>query len=225
MNIIFDIKAFEKKFLNITEYSLGFLDGIHGGKTIFLEKFSQGVIKVLQMYIDSEARTNPQSLHHVYEWYQTGSPEARLFDIHPSVNRGGVSFAFSFKQSQSLSKDSNEPFYDKAKIMEEGKSITISPKNATALSFNINGEQIFSKKPVTIENPGGDYVEGSFKDIIDQFFNSYFTQSFLRSSGLYEYLQKPNTYKHNLPVGAIKGRATGYETGFRWITGARIGVE
>jgi hypothetical protein len=225
MKVALDIKAFEKKLLNITEYSLGFLDGIQGGKTIFLEKLGEGIVKVLQLYIDSEARTNPQSLHHVYEWYKVGSPEARLFDILPSVNRGGISFNFAFKQSQSLSNNSNEPFRDKASIMEKGTPIVIKPKNGVVLSFDIDGEQIFTRKPITIDNPGGDYVEGGFKDIIDQFFKSYFTQAFLRSSGLYEYLNKPSAYKHNLPAGSIRGRAAGYETGFRWITGARIGVE
>jgi hypothetical protein len=225
MRVAFDAKAFEKKLLNITEYSLGFLDGVQGGKTVFLEKFSDGVVKVLQLYIDAEARTNPQSLHHVYEWYKTGSPEARLFDILPSVNRGGISFNFAFKQSQSLSNNSREPFRDKASIMEQGKSIIIKPKNGVALSFDVDGEQVFTRNQVTIDNPGGDYVEGAFKDVVDQFFKSYFSQAFLRSSGLYEYLSKPDAYKHNLKSGSIKGRVAGYETGFRWITGARIGVE
>lgn len=225
MKPTFDIKMFEKKLLNITEYSIGFLDGVQGGKTIFMENFGKGIIEVLKLYIDAEARSNPQSLHHVYEWYRTGSPQARLFDIHQSVNRGGISFMASFSQSQSLSNNSNEPFYDKATIMEKGQPITITPKNGVALTFDINGEQIFTKKPVVIDHPGGSEVKGAFKDIIDEFFSSYFSQSFLRSSGLYEYLQKPSAYKHNIAAGAIKGRVAGYETGFRWITGARTGVK
>lgn len=211
--------------MNVAQYSVGFLDGIQGGKTIFLDNFGKGVIDVLKLYIDSEARTNPQALHHVYEWYQAGQQESRLFDIHKSVNKGGVSFTTTFSQSKTLSNNSNEPFYDKAAIMEEGRSITISPKNATALSFNIDGEQIFTRKSVTINHPGGDYTQGSFKDVMDQFFSSYFKQSFLKSSGLYEYLQKPDAYRHNMAIGALKGRVVGYETGFRWITGARIGVK
>lgn len=225
MKVALDTKSFEKKLRNITEYSMGFLDGIHGGKSIFLDNFGNGVVKVLQMYIDSEARTNPQSLHHVYEWYKTGSPSARLFEIRHSVNGGGISFYATFTQSQTLSYESNEPFLDKARVMEKGKTLHISPKNSTVLSFNVNGEQIFTRKEITVDNPGGDFVEGSFKDVMDQFFSSYFTQSFLRSSGLYEYLQKPSAYKHNLPAGSLKGRIAGYETGFRWITGAKVGVE
>lgn len=225
MRTSFDIKAFEKKLFNITEYSLGFLDGIHGGKAIFLENFGKAIVETLKLYIDSQARTDPKSLHHVYEWYQTGSPTARLFDIHQSVNRGGVSFMTTFSQSNTLSYDSNEPFYDKAKVMEKGKSIVVAPKNGVVLSFNIDGEQVFTKNPVVIDHPGGQEVAGSFKDVIDEFFSSYFSQSFLRSSGLAEYLKKPTAYKHNLAAGALKGRVAGYEVGFRWITGARIGVE
>jgi hypothetical protein len=225
MKASLDLKAFEKKLINIAEYSIGFLDGIQGGKTIFLENLGRGIIEALKLYIDAEARTNPKSLHHVYEWYETGSPNARLFDIHQSVNRGGISFMSSFSQSQTLSNSSNEPFYDKARVMEEGKSITVVPKNGVALSFDVDGEQIFTKSPVVIDSPGGTAVEGSFKNIIDEFFSLYFSQAFLRASGLYEYLQKPSAYKHNLPAGAIKGKVSGYEVGFRWITGARIGVK
>lgn len=223
--ISLDTKSFEKKILNIADYSIGFLDGIQGGKTIFMDNFADGVIKVLKLYIDSEARSNPQSLHHVYEWYRSGSPSARLFDIHKSVNRGGISLMSSFSQSQSLSNNSSEPFYDKAKIMEEGRSLTISPKNSSVLAFEVDGEQVFSKTPVVVDNPGGPNVAGSFKDVIDEFFSSYFSQAFLRSSGLYDYLKKADGYKHNLAAGSIKGRVAGYEVGFKWITGAKIGVK
>jgi hypothetical protein len=225
MRLVFDATAFEKKLLNITEYSFGFLDGIQAGKLKFLDNFGEGVVKVLQRYIDAEARTNPKALHHVYEWYKTGSPQARLFDIESTATRSGISINATFTQSSTLSYDSNEPFTDKARVMESGQTIVIKPKKSTVLSFDINGEQVFTKKEITVDNPGGDYVEGSFKDVIDEFFKSYFTQAFLRSSGLYEYLQKPTAYKNNLNSGSKRGRSAGYEVGFRWITGARIGVE
>ena len=225
MRVAIDTKAFEKKLLNITQYSFGFLDGIQAGKHVFLENFGGSVVQVLQLYIDSQARTNPQSLHHVYEWYKVGNPLARLFDIRSTANRNGVSINATFTQSSTLSYDSNEPFIDKARVMEAGKTIHIKPKNATMLSFDVDGEQVFTKKEITVENPGGDYVEGSFKDVVDEFFGSYFTQAFMRSSGLYEYLQKPSGYKNNLKSGSVRGRSVGYEVGFRWITGARIGVE
>ena len=32
-------------------------------------------------YVDSQARVNPKSLHHVYEWKKVGVPSARLFDL------------------------------------------------------------------------------------------------------------------------------------------------
>ena len=225
MKVVFDPKVFEKKLMNIAEYSIGFLDGIQGGKKIFLDNFGEGVAKILQLYIDSQARTDPQSLHHVYEWYQAGNPSARLFDIRSNATGSNISINATFTQSSSISYDSNEPFEDKARIMESGKTITIKPKNAKVLAFNVDGEEVFTNKEVRIDNPGGDYVEGSFKDVIDEFFKSYFTQSFLRSSGLYEYLKRPEGYKNNLRSGSLRGRSTGYEVGFRWITGARIGVE
>ena len=211
--------------MNIAEYSIGFLDGVQGGKKIFLDNLGNGIVKVLQLYIDSQARTDPQSLHHVYEWYQTGNPSARLFEIESTAKNTGISINATFTQSSSLSYNSNEPFEDKARIMESGQTITIRPKNAKVLAFDVDGEQVFTNKEIKIDNPGGDYVEGSFQDVIDEFFKSYFTQAFLRSSGLLEYLKRPEAYKNNLRSGSMRGRSTGYEIGFRWITGARIGVE
>lgn len=225
MKIQFNVKELEKKLLNIADYSIGFIDGVQGGKTVFLNNFGNGVVKVLQLYIDSQARTEPESLHHVYEWYKTGSPSARLFDIEATPRPGGIYIGATFKQSTTLSYDSNEPFVDKARVMEQGKTLKIRPKNAKVLSFDVDGEQVFTNKEVVVDNPGGDYVEGSFKDVIDEFFKSYFTQSFLRSSGLHEYLKAPMGYKNNLSRGAKGGKSTGYEVGFRWITSAKVSVE
>jgi len=53
----------------------------------------------------------------------------------------------------------------------------------------------------------------------------YFKQSFLRASGVYDYIKKPTLYKKNLKAGSIAGRSKGIDTGFKWITNATIGVE
>ena len=108
--------------------------------------------------------------------------------------------------------------------MEDGVPVTISPKKSNKLVFEINGETIFTDKEITIPNPGGDFVEGSFQKITDQFFSIYFKQSFLRSSGLYDYINNPVVYKKNFASGSKSGRSTGVETGFKWIANARIGV-
>ena len=118
MIVKFNDKKFMNDMVNIIEYSIGFLDGIQSGKKVFLDNLGREVIDLLKEYIDSNARVNPQALHHIYEWYSTGSPNARLFDIDYSVSGIGLSFKSSFRQSTSIQDGSNTPFYNKAYIME-----------------------------------------------------------------------------------------------------------
>lgn len=224
MRVSIDTRAMEKQLLNIYQYSAGFLDGINKGKSKFLTNLGIDVILVLKQYVDAEARSNPKALHHIYEWYQTGNQNARLYDFNYTVSNLGLSFKSNFKQSTTIANGSSTPFYDKAKIMEEGVPVTISPKKSNKLVFDINGETIFTSNDVTVENPGGDYVAGSFEKVIDEFFNVYFRQSFLRSSGLYSYIKNPIVYKQNILSGSKGGRSIGLNTGFKWIANARIGV-
>ncbi len=224
MRVSLDTKSFEKKLNNLVEYSYGFLEGAEKGKKIFFDNLGQGVVFALGQYIDAEARGNPQALHHIYEWYQEGSPSARLYDLQYTANNFGLSFKGTYRQSRTMSQDANTPFYDKARIMEQGIPVTIKPKQSV-LVFQDAGETIFTRKPVTVRNPGGDEVRGSFQNIIDQFFKFYFTQAFLRSSGLFDYIQNPVVYKKNIAAGLRQGRAKGVSTGYSWMAKAKIDVE
>jgi hypothetical protein len=215
---------FEKLLNNIVDYSIGFLDGVQLGKKEFLNNLGRSTIQALQAYVDLEARANPQALHHVYEWYQTGSPNARLYDFDYTVSNLGLSFKSSFSQSRTVAQDSNVPFFNKASVMEKGTPVLIKPKN-NVLAFKNNGETVFTKKAITVENPGGAYVQGSFERISDEFFKVYFKQSFLRASGLYDYINNPVLYKKNMKAGSVSGKIKGRSTGFKWIANARIGVE
>jgi len=218
-------KQFESQMNNIIQYSMGFLDGVENGKRVFLKNLGAGTIQAMAAYVDVSAKGNPNALHHVYEWYQTGSPSARLFDIDYTVSNLGLTFNSKFRQSRTLKEDSNVPFYNKASIMENGVPVTITPKKSSVLVFEQGGETIFTKNPVTVRNPGGDYVAGSFERTIDEFILKYFKQSFLRASGIYDYIKKPVLYKKNFKAGSKMGKSKGVDTGFRWIANAKIGVE
>lgn len=210
---------------NIVNYSFGFLDGVNDGKKVFLDKLGKATMHALGAYIDTTARLNQQALHHVYEWYQTGSPSARLFDLNYTVSNLGLSITGTFTQSRTLSQDSNTPFYNKARIMESGIPVTIKPKSSSVLTFKDSGETIFTKKQITIKNPGGDQVRGSFAQVMDEFMMRYFKQSFIKASGLYDYLSNPEIYKKNIAAGAKSGKSKGIATGYTWIANAKIGVE
>lgn len=223
MRVIFNTKAFNKDMKNIIDYSIGFLDGVQGGKKAFLNTLGIETVELLKEYVDSNARVNPEMLHHVYEWHQTGSPAARLFDIQYITSQLGLSFKSTFKQSTSIKNGSRVPFYDKARIMEQGIPVTIKPVRSQALAFEIDGEEVFTRNPVEVLNPGGNAVEGGFQKVFDSFFNRFFTQAFLRVSGVAKYLERPTVYKKNLSAGKKGGKVKGYETGYRWIANAGVG--
>ncbi len=220
-----DTKNFSKTMNNILKYSYGFLDGVDKGKKVFLDNLGRGVITALGQYIDVNAKGNPKALHHVYEWYRTGSPSARLFDIDHLVTNKGLSLFSNFRQSRTMSSDANAPFYDKAKIMEQGKIVIVKPKNNGVLAFESGGETVFTKKPIVIRNPGGNEVTGSYEDVFDEFMLKYFRQSFIRASGLYDYISKPTVFKKNIRAGAKTGKAKGVSTGFSWIANATVGIK
>jgi len=221
IKVKFNTRQFNKDMKNIIDYSTGFAEGIQKGKKDFLNNLGIDVSEIASQFIDTNARVSPDTLHHVYEWYQNGSPEARLFDIQYTVSNIGLSFISQFKQSNSVKEGSNEPFRDKAIIMEIGTPVVIRPRNAEALRFEVDGQVVYTKKPVLVRNPGGD-TQGEFEKAFDMFFGKYFTQAFLNSGNLRQYFENPSVYKNNLGKGKRGGRSTGISTGYRWVANASV---
>ena len=225
MRVKLNTRSFEKEMSNIFDYAIGFIDGAKSGKNIFLKNLGRETVEAISRYIDASARSNPAALHHIYEWNKVGSPSARLFDIDYTVSNLGLCLAGKFKQSTTVKDGSSVPFYNKAYIMENGVPVTITPKKSNVLAFEVDGEMVFTPDSVDVSNPGGDQVVGSFERIFDEFMLRYFKQSFLQASGLYDYISRPTIFKQNISAGARSGRSKGIETGFKWITNTKIGVE
>ncbi len=223
MRVTLDTANFNKEMNNIVQYSFGFLDGAQRGKKQFLNNLGKETLEILKKYIDSNARVSPQTLHHVYEWYRVGSPSARLFDLDYTVSNLGLSINATLTQSSSVQNGSSTPFYNKAKIMESGMPVTIRPKKAKVLSFNVDGEDIFTQGPVLVENPGGQTQNG-FEKVFDSFMTKYFTQSFLKNSGILDNINNPITYKQNLSAGKKIGKSKGIQVGYRWIANVKVGA-
>jgi hypothetical protein len=219
IRVDFDTRQFEKDMKNLTEYAVGFFDGVKRGKVELLKEVGEKTKDMLYQYIDSLARVNPSELHHVYEWYQTGSPEARLFDLQYSAAAGSLSMSATFTQSRSIKNGSTIPFYNKAAVMERGISVTIIPRAKKALRFIDDGEEVFSKKPVTVRNPGGGAVAGGFDKAFSEFFERYFTQSFMEASGLAARIRNTTAFSRSFNRAKTGGRQLGNEVGYRWAAG------
>lgn len=210
-------KKFAREMINLVSYSEGFVDGAKASMPLFLATLGEKTKEILEMFVDSNARTNPEALHHVYEWYQTGSPAARLFDINYTISSIGLSFNYKFTQSQSVKNGSREPFYDKARVMEEGIGVTITPKKSSVLVFEDGGKTVFTKGPIRVENPGGAATRDSFDRTFEMFFAAYFRQSFLETSGLKSRLGSTVAFTKSLPAGLKVGRPAGFSAGNSWI--------
>jgi hypothetical protein len=217
----FDNKTFKKEMKNIIDYSIGFTEGIQKGKTEFLKSLGVEVSEIASQFIDSSARVSPETLHHVYEWYKTGSPEARLFDINYTVSNVGLSFISSFRQSSTVKQGSKQAFRNKASIMEDGTTVVIKPRNSEVLRFEVDGEIVYTRKKVVVDNPGGS-TQKEFEKAFDMFFGRYFTQAFLQNSNLRQYFENPISYKKNLGRGKRGGKSVGLSTGYRWVANATV---
>lgn len=219
MKLVVDDKKFMQEMNNFVAYAEGFLDGAKLGKPKLLRNLGADLKEMIEQYIDTSARLNPEALHHVYEWYQTGNPSARLFDIKYNIVGGGLSINSTFSQSSSIPNGSNTPFYNKARIMESGVSVTISPTSSQVLAFEQDGETVFTRNSVTVDNPGGDQVAGSFEATFKEFFSLYASQSLLLASGLGENLKTPLAFKRNAGAGKRGGYSVGVRVGESWISG------
>jgi hypothetical protein len=223
LRVIMDNKKFKQEINNIMSYSTGFLEGVQRGKTEFYIALAPKIGEMASQFVDVNAKMSPELLHHIYEWERVGSPEARLFDIDYKISGVGITFSSSLKQSQSIKNGSNVPFYNKAKIMEEGVGVTIRPKRANVLRFEINGQEVYTSQEVRVDNPGGQ-TKGQFENVLNNFFGVYFRQSFLKSSGLLQYIKFQQVYKKTLSSAKRGGRSVGLSTGYRWVADAgRIG--
>lgn len=224
LNVKVETSRFQREMQNIMDYSAGFLEGAQRAKPELFKNIGNVISDGLKQFIDTNARLDPQSLHHVYEWYQTGSPQARLFEIEYQATDSGLSFNSTFTQSTSVQQGSKVPFYNKAEVMERGIPVTIIPRAGKPLVFQDGVETVFTKAPVVVSNPGGNSVAGSYKQIFEQFFTQYFSQSFLQSSGILEHLKNAKAFESNFSKANTGGRSLGVSVGYKWFSQSRGGI-
>jgi hypothetical protein len=106
--------------------------------------------------------------------------------------------------------------------MELGIPVTIIPKRAKALAFTDGDQEIFVKGPVTIQHPGGESAVDGFRNALTSFFDFYFTQAFLKSSGIGQALSNPIQFKTNFHSAKTGGKSAGYKAGYQWIVQAGV---
>jgi hypothetical protein len=219
INLKYNTADLTKKIKNIAQYTYGFEKGIKENKRNFNLQLGRYSLDILNKYIDSKARMSPDTLHHVYEWGQVGNPEARLFQIEASATQASIIFYGNFLPSKSVSDTSDQPFINKAEIMENGISIEISPRSSNVLAFESEGETVFTTDSIYIANPGGDGVAGAFGNVVEEFFENYYTNIILSQSGILKKLSNPIEYSAGFSAGASGGGfSAGRAAGKKYLT-------
>lgn len=211
----FDIAELNKTLNNVSQYSFGFLNGIEMEQINFNRILGGYTAESLGYYIDSKARSNPSSLHHVYEWNRVGDMGARLFDFNVNATKYNISFLGKFKQSKSISETSKEPFPNKAEVMENKIAITVRPRSSDVLVFEDEGETVFTTSSIYIANPGGDAVAGSFGSVVEEFFYAYFTNSVL--GPIMKDLENLRDFSDNFYQGSKTGKSAGVVAGRKYM--------
>ena len=224
LTVKIDSKEINRILENAVSYSYGFLEGTEIDQILFNKRLGEFTVDALGKYIDSRARANPNAFHHVYEWNATGQESSRLFNIKSTASKRVIKFFGDFLESKSISSNSNEPFSNKAIIMENGIGVTIEPRSSDVLAFEVDGETVFSTKAIYIDHPGGEEVAGSFGNAVEDFFSSYFTNALLKP--FIQKLSNPKEYNEMFSSGVKNGgKPTGIKSGKKYINSAKAVIE
>jgi hypothetical protein len=219
IGVKFNAKDLMETLKNTVQYTEGFLKELKNQEPNIAKKVGDLSIEVFYEYLDSLARTHPGMLHHVYEWGQVGSSSDRLYELRQSFGRQSSTITVDFLDSNSVSSTGTQPFYDKARIMEEGIPVVVTEKEASVLFFEIDGEEFFRRGPIYIANPGGSETRGSFLKAFNEFYTKYFTQFYLESIGFYKHFSNPQEFSKNFR-NAVKNSGSsriGRQTALSWI--------
>jgi hypothetical protein len=206
---------------SVIQYTEGFTSELKKNEGRLSKKIAESSIDVFYQYLDGLARVHPGMLHHVYEWGNVGNPTERLFELTMSINKTSAVISADFLESRIPSPTSTEPFYDKAQVMEDGRTVTINQVEADALFFEIDGEEFFRSGPIVIANPGGEATRGSFLQAFDEFYGAYFTEVYLKAIRFYQYFSNPRAFEKYF-ASATKGGASakGRKAALSWIMNA-----
>jgi hypothetical protein len=181
----------------------------------FEKKFQSVIFKQINqdfgLYVDAQARMNPKSLHHMYEWNKTGNKGARLFNMS-ILSTDGLSFKINSQFLPSKSAVPNQfrnrkhVFINKASMMESGMPLTIRPRFAERLVFETSTGVVYMPKgaSVTVTRPGGGKATGRFQIAYAQFFTGNLVNSSIKKSGFQQIFNSALTKSMRVPADVKK---------------------
>lgn len=156
--------------------------------------------------LNSAAKANKKTYHHIYEWNRVGVNDARLFTVLKS-GADSNSIALSIKFTKSKTKVPIAPrlkrpgpsgkvvtrtkvFKDKAEVMEKNSPVSFIAKRNVA--YTTTGRDIVFKKRgsmVSIKRPGGDATTGAVEKFTRKWEKSMLRPAII-NSGIFDKLSK-----------------------------------
>ncbi len=148
------------------------------------------IAKDFGSYLDAQARSNPKTLHHMYEWKKVGDSNSRLFSLKVnSVSGLGFTITPDFLLSKSMVPSTmgkaKYVFANKAKVMEDGNPVIIKPRNSKRLVFKMDDQVVFMPegRSVIVKKPGGGKATGRFQIAYARFFTGNLVNLSIKKSG------------------------------------------
>lgn len=156
--------------------------------------------------LNSIARTNKKSYHHIYEWGSVGNNNARLFTVIKSgADSNNIMLDIKFNKSKTkvpIAARLKRPgpsgkivtktsvFKNKAEAMEKNAPLSFTARNNVA--YTTTGRDIVFKRRgslVTIRRPGGDATTGSVEKFTRKWEKGMLRPA-ITNSGIFEKLSK-----------------------------------
>ena len=221
-SVTFDGKEAMRVLNNLVKYSDGFIKETKAKEGYVAGKIAGASIEGFYDFLDMMARTNPEMLHHIYEWHEIGVPEARLVELRKITSGKKVLISSEFLMSFSVQNGAEEPFDQKAYIMENQIEVEPMAKYAKAMHFFWNGEEYFRAGPLVVENPGGEETYQGFLKVFQDFYRTYLDNVYLRSIGFCDHFSRPGSYYKNFDSAVKQGGASskGRKTALAWVLSA-----
>lgn len=170
----FNTGKFMEKALAMATYDGTLLTDLYQNP-VNKEKINRGAAFIVKNYfdeyMDSRARQDSKSFHHVYEFDRTGEKSARLFKGTVVSNGDFATIKYSFTPAKMPNRFGYE-FANKAEVMEENNPVYIYPKNGTYLKYKLSNGRFIKSRFSYVRNPGGQKVAGSFEKTFNQFMNT-----------------------------------------------------
>lgn len=200
----FNTGKFSEKVLALSFYDSTILKNLYENP-MNKQKINRGAAYIIKnyfdQYIDQRAKQNPDAYHHIYEFDKTGQPGSRLFKGVISNSLDSAIITYTFTAAQEPNRD-GYAFPNKAEIMEEGRTLTITPKRGKYLKYALEDGRFVTTEKSIVPDPGGPLVAGSFEKTFNQFMNTT-GKTILDKFGFFKKIERSMIEKRRMAVPRI----------------------